>query len=272
MLAGPLAALQRLRLLSRGGRPISVAHCAKVAGRVIRRAKTTSIHPGKAFSSSAAPEMADTPTNGAGAATVAEVEALRKQVEDLKVRCAHLAGNHLLHRPRSPGRRVVAPASPPSPSVTLTPSLPSPPQIQLKKKEDEALLVAPYSRSYGRTMVSTILDSESEGAALVGRTVRVGGWVKTGRAAGAGAFAFLEVNDGSCFANLQVMVDAGVAEEVGGLKALVPTSTCVLIEGVLSETPPGTKQKVRFGETRRVWARKNEIFTHVNAGRARVAV
>lgn len=28
--------------------------------------------------------------------------------------------------------------------------------------------------------------------------------MKTGREAGAGAFAFLEVNDGSCFANIQV--------------------------------------------------------------------
>lgn len=93
-------------------------------------------------------------------------------------------------------------------------------------------------------MVRTILDSENEGTALVGRTIRVGGWVKTGREAGAGAFAFLEVNDGSCFANLQVMVDKEVAEEVGSLKELVPTSTCVLIEGKLSETPPGTKQKV----------------------------
>ena len=34
--------------------------------------------------------------------------------------------------------------------------------------------------------------------------MRVGGWVKTGRIAGGGDFAFLEVNDGSTFANLQV--------------------------------------------------------------------
>lgn len=38
----------------------------------------------------------------------------------------------------------------------------------------------------------------------VGKTIRVGGWVKTGREAGAGAFAFLEVNDGSSFQNIQV--------------------------------------------------------------------
>lgn len=38
----------------------------------------------------------------------------------------------------------------------------------------------------------------------IGRTLRVGGWVKTGREAGAGAFAFLEINDGSCFESIQV--------------------------------------------------------------------
>lgn len=36
--------------------------------------------------------------------------------------------------------------------------------------------------------------------------MRVGGWVKTGRIAGGGDFAFLEVNDGSTFANLQVLL------------------------------------------------------------------
>jgi asparaginyl-tRNA synthetase len=41
-----------------------------------------------------------------------------------------------------------------------------------------------------------------------GTTLRVGGWVKTGREAGAGAFAFLEVNDGSCFESLQARARA----------------------------------------------------------------
>lgn len=38
----------------------------------------------------------------------------------------------------------------------------------------------------------------------VDRDVRIGGWIKTGREAGGGSFAFLEVNDGSCLTNLQV--------------------------------------------------------------------
>ncbi|CAD7698106.1 unnamed protein product, partial [Ostreobium quekettii] len=78
----------------------------------------------------------------------------------------------------------------------------------------------------------------------VGKLVRIGGWVKTGRDAGAGAWCFLEVNDGSCFNNLQVIVNQEVAAEVGGLRQLTPTGTCVLIEGLLSETPEGTMQAV----------------------------
>lgn len=76
----------------------------------------------------------------------------------------------------------------------------------------------------------------------MGKTLRVGGWVKTGREAGAGAFGFLEVNDGSCFDSIQVMVPKEVADAVGGLKALVSTGTSVLVEGELTETPEGTKQ------------------------------
>ena len=32
--------------------------------------------------------------------------------------------------------------------------------------------------------------------------MRVGGWVRTGRVAGGGSMAFLEINDGSSFGNL----------------------------------------------------------------------
>ena len=96
--------------------------------------------------------------------------------------------------------------------------------------------------------------------------------MRTGREAGAGAFAFLEVSDGSCFGNIQarglgclppctclarlaesqhpgpgpqVMVTKEVAEAVGGLKAITSTGTSVMVEGELTETPPGTKQARR---------------------------
>ncbi|KAK9832624.1 hypothetical protein WJX81_004893 [Elliptochloris bilobata] len=127
-------------------------------------------------------------------------------------------------------------------------------QLQLKAKNGAALAqsadgrdtVAPYSRSFQRTMVATVLSSPDEGVGLVGCTLRIGGWVRTGREAGAGAFAFLEVSDGSCFGNIQVMVTKEVAEAVGGLKAITSAGTSVLVEGELTETPPGTKQKVEL--------------------------
>ncbi len=119
-------------------------------------------------------------------------------------------------------------------------------QLELKRKEDQRASIAPYSKSFSRTMIVSILESETGGVSMTGQTIRVGGWVKTGRTAGGGAFAFLELNDGSCFANLQVMVDKEVGDAVGGLKELTSTATCVLVEGQLAETPEGTKQKVCF--------------------------
>ena len=71
-------------------------------------------------------------------------------------------------------------------------------------------------------------DSET----LSGQTVTVGGWVRTIR--DMKQFGFLELNDGSCFKNLQVVMDAGVlsnyaeiaAQNVGA--ALVVTGAVVL--------------------------------------------
>ncbi|KAE9448734.1 hypothetical protein C3L33_19362, partial [Rhododendron williamsianum] len=54
-----------------------------------------------------------------------------------------------------------------------------------------------------RVLIRSIISRPDGGAGLAGQTVRVGGWVKTGRKQGNGTFAFLELNDGSCPANLQ---------------------------------------------------------------------
>ncbi|XP_020114036.1 asparagine--tRNA ligase, cytoplasmic 1-like [Ananas comosus] len=98
--------------------------------------------------------------------------------------------------------------------------------------------------SLQRTLIKSIVSSSAAAAAeeLVGRRVVVGGWVKTGREQGKGTFAFLELNDGSCLANLQVIVDA----KVHPLSELVPTGTCVLVEGELKKPPEGTKQRIEL--------------------------
>lgn len=67
----------------------------------------------------------------------------------------------------------------------------------------------------------------------IGRTIRVGGWVRTGREAGAGAFAFLEVNDGSCFDSLQVRPD-------GPARAAQQPVPCLMISILVCSQLPGT--------------------------------
>ncbi|XP_059634868.1 asparagine--tRNA ligase, cytoplasmic 1-like [Cornus florida] len=93
-----------------------------------------------------------------------------------------------------------------------------------------------------RVPIRSILGRPDGGAGLSGQKVRVGGWVKTGREQGKGSFAFLELNDGSCPANLQVIVDASVAP----LGQLVPTGTCVHVEGELKVPPEGTRQRIEL--------------------------
>ena len=53
-----------------------------------------------------------------------------------------------------------------------------------------------------RTLIKHVLAS-----AEPKETVAVKGWVRTRR--DAKGFSFLELNDGSCLANLQIVVDAG---------------------------------------------------------------
>ncbi|KAL8160827.1 hypothetical protein V2J09_012316 [Rumex salicifolius] len=93
-----------------------------------------------------------------------------------------------------------------------------------------------------RVPIRSILCRPDGGAGLAGQKVLVGGWVKTGREQGKGSFAFLELNDGSCPANLQVMIDASVAPLAG----LVHTGTSISAEGELKLPPKEGKQKVEL--------------------------
>ncbi|KAA8534884.1 hypothetical protein F0562_029900 [Nyssa sinensis] len=104
---------------------------------------------------------------------------------------------------------------------------------------NDAVEEAQFSK---RVLIRTILGRPDGGAGVAGQKVRVGGWVKTGREQGKGSFAFLELNDGSCPANLQVIIDSSVAP----LGQLVQTGTCVHVEGELKVPPEGTKQRVEL--------------------------
>ncbi|ERM94070.1 asparagine--tRNA ligase, cytoplasmic 1 [Amborella trichopoda] len=102
-----------------------------------------------------------------------------------------------------------------------------------------------WSKYSKRVLIKSILGRGDGGVALAGEKVIVGGWVKTGREQGKGQFAFLELNDGSCPANLQVIVDSSVR----ALGDLVPTGTCVVVQGELKKPPEGTKQNVELKVT-----------------------
>lgn len=84
-----------------------------------------------------------------------------------------------------------------------------------------------------RTRIQTILNAQTPPASVVIR-----GWVRTRR--DAKTFSFIEVNDGSCLDNLQVIAESSLGnyEEIKRLT----TGSAVAVEGLIRESP-GREQK-----------------------------
>lgn len=72
----------------------------------------------------------------------------------------------------------------------------------------------------------------------IGENVRIQGWIRTRRDS-KGGFSFLEVNDGSCMSNLQVVADADLANYESEIKK-ISAGCSVTIEGEVKES--GGKQ------------------------------
>ncbi len=68
----------------------------------------------------------------------------------------------------------------------------------------------------------------------IGTTVSVAGWVRTRR--DTGDFSFLEVNDGSCLANIQVIASQELKNYISEVRQLT-TGCSVCIRGELKESP-----------------------------------
>lgn len=79
-----------------------------------------------------------------------------------------------------------------------------------------------------------------------GASVNVGGWVKTRRDS-KGGFSFLALNDGSCFADIQVVVDGDLANYESEVLKL-GTGACVSVQAELVESP-GSGQSVELRAT-----------------------
>jgi asparaginyl-tRNA synthetase len=76
-----------------------------------------------------------------------------------------------------------------------------------------------------------------------GQSLEVAGWVRTRRDSKQG-FSFIELNDGSCLANLQIVVGAEVPDVAETIKH-VTTGAAVRIAGELKESP-GKGQRVEL--------------------------
>jgi asparaginyl-tRNA synthetase len=78
-----------------------------------------------------------------------------------------------------------------------------------------------------------------------GTTVTVRGWVKTRR--DSKGVTFIQLSDGSCFQDLQIVVEAGTVTE--DTLSLVTTGSCLVIEGQVVESPgAGQAVEVKAGE------------------------
>jgi len=72
-------------------------------------------------------------------------------------------------------------------------------------------------------------------AESAGKQVRLEGWVRTRRDS-KGGFSFLELNDGSCLANVQVVADADLPNYESDVKQLTAGAS-VIVEGEVRESP-----------------------------------
>lgn len=80
-----------------------------------------------------------------------------------------------------------------------------------------------------RILIKRALDK-----ALLGKSVTVCGWVRTRRDS-KGGFSFIELNDGSCFGNLQVVADASLANYSSEVTKLFP-GAAIRVSGELVES------------------------------------
>ena len=80
-----------------------------------------------------------------------------------------------------------------------------------------------------RTLIKTLLAQRP-----TGMKAEIAGWIRTRR--DTGGFSFLEINDGSCLANIQVIADTNLVNYDHEIRRL--SSGCsVVVAGILTESP-----------------------------------
>lgn len=89
-----------------------------------------------------------------------------------------------------------------------------------------------------RILIKNVLKSREWNS-----TVTVAGWIKTRRDS-KGGFSFIELNDGSCFANLQILAEERLENYKTEITKLFPGAS-IMVEGELIESP-GSGQSVEL--------------------------
>ena len=108
--------------------------------------------------------------------------------------------------------------------------------------------VMPYSKTYNRISISDILSLNEDNVLSNDKDVTfiVGGLIKTARLANKDEFIFIELNDGTCSSNLQVIISNNIIN----LDEIKTTGTSLLIEGKLKLSPKNTNQLLELETTK----------------------
>jgi len=96
-----------------------------------------------------------------------------------------------------------------------------------------------------RTALSTLFNRPDKGSGLVGSTIGVAGWIKSVRFGGKNSFAFVMINDGSTWFDLQIIVDKAIPgfSHLEEHKATLAASIYVIGKVVAST---GKEQKIEM--------------------------
>ena len=84
---------------------------------------------------------------------------------------------------------------------------------------------------------------EARDSAAIGRTVKLSGWVRTRRDS-KGGFSFLEINDGTCLANIQIVADGDLPNYEEDVKRLSPGASVTITGSVKASGGKGQATEV----------------------------
>ena len=90
-----------------------------------------------------------------------------------------------------------------------------------------------YTSFGGRVRIDILTSEGTE--KWIGKVVNVGGWVRSLREGGGGAFCFIDLNDGSSVRNLQIIVNKNVEHFADLFKEEIVS--CIQFRGEIVKSP-----------------------------------